>query len=106
MIIKKGDGVKNSIRFFLVLLGSFIVIMHAKADAIGKGLDSDITIDSSSPQSMSQAQVPQSRMSAVTKYLDMPEGLPANPHCLSGGQPCAEEAQKEADEFKKKRDIQ
>lgn len=76
--------------------------MQLHADAMGKGLGFDVSPQSQS-QSTAQAKsrkglVPLSELKAV------PEAMPVNPQCLSGGQPCAEEAQKAADDFKKQQE--
>lgn len=75
--------------------------MQLYADAMGKGLGFDVSPQSQS-QSQSTAQA-KSRKGLVplSELKAGPEAMPVNPQCLSGGQPCAEEAQKAADEFKK-----
>jgi hypothetical protein len=89
---------------FVALMTLLLLAMQAHADAIGKGLDSDVTVQSLPAAAQVRAQ--KAAATAATKFISMPEGLPANTHCLSGGQPCAEEAQKEADDFKAARNPQ
>lgn len=73
--------------------------MHLHADAMGKGLGFDVSPPSQSAAAQGKAKKGAAPLSELK--VGLPEVMPANPQCLSGGQPCAEEAQKATDDFKK-----
>jgi hypothetical protein len=92
--------VKRSMIFGAALILSSV---NAYADAMGKGLGVDMA-----PQAQGQAAV-QAKMikgkPSPSLSVSIPVELPHNPQCVSGGQPCAEAAQKAADAFKKEKGI-
>lgn len=95
-----GDFSVNKSVIFSVASVLLLSSMQLYADAMGKGLGFDVA-----PQSTAQAKSGSGMAPLSDLKVRVPEAVPKNPQCLSGGQPCAEEAQREADEFRRQQKL-